>query len=322
MLFKSVVSALTLTLTLIAPASQAQKYPDKPIQIIVPFAAGGGADIVARLLGQRMSETWGQPVIVENRPGASGNIGTGIVAKARPDGYTLLMASSAYVINPNLYKNIPYDPIKSFVPITQPALLPNILVVNPSLPVKSVTELIAYTKSAPKGVAYASAGTGTGTHLAAEMFKLQAGVEMLHVPYKGGGAVLNDLLGGQVSLTFATLPSVLQYVKTGKLRPLAMTTTKRWSELPDVPTLAESGLPGFEISTWIGLLAPAGTPQSIVDKIHAEVVRIVQLPEVREHFTSLGMEPVGDTPAQFSQQIKSEVGKYAKLVEASGAKLD
>lgn len=320
MLFKSVVSALTLTL--IAPASQAQKYPDKPIQIIVPFAAGGGADIVARLLGQRMSETWGQPVIVENRPGASGNIGTGIVAKARPDGYTLLMASSAYVINPNLYKNIPYDPIKSFVPITQPALLPNILVVNPSLPVKSVTELIAYTKSAPKGVAYASAGTGTGTHLAAEMFKLQAGVEMLHVPYKGGGAVLNDLLGGQVSLTFATLPSVLQYVKTGKLRPLAMTTTKRWSELPDVPTLAESGLPGFEISTWIGLLAPAGTPQSIVDKIHAEVVRIVQLPEVREHFTSLGMEPVGDTPAQFSQQIKSEVGKYAKLVEASGAKLD
>lgn len=320
--FKSVVSALTLALTLIAPASQAQTYPDKPIQIIVPFAAGGGADIVARLLGQRMSETWGQPVIVENRPGASGNIGTGIVAKAKPDGYTLLMASSAYVINPNLYKSIPYDPIKSFAPITQPALLPNILVVNPSLPVKSVAELIAYTKSAPKGVAYASAGTGTGTHLAAEMFKLQAGVEMLHVPYKGGGAVLNDLLGGQVSLTFATLPSVLQYVKTGKLRPLAMTTTKRWSELPDVPTLAESGLPGFEISTWIGLLAPAGTPQGIIDKIHAEVVRIVQLPEVREHFTSLGMEPVGDTPAQFSQQIKDEVNKYAKLVEASGAKLD
>lgn len=322
MSLKSVVSALTLALTLIAPASQAQKYPDKPIQIIVPFAAGGGADIVARLLGQRMSETWGQPVIVENRPGASGNIGTGIVAKAKPDGYTLLMASSAYVINPNLYKSIPYDPIKSFAPITQPALLPNILVVNPSLPVKSVAELITYAKSASKAVAYASAGTGTGTHLAAEMFKLQAGVEMLHVPYKGGGAVLNDLLGGQVSLTFATLPSVLQYVKTGKLRPLAMTTTKRWSELPDVPTLAESGLPGFEISTWIGLLAPAGTPQSIIDKIHAEVVRIVQLPEVREHFTSLGMEPVGDTPAQFSQQIKDEVNKYAKLVEASGAKLD
>jgi len=322
MSFKSTVSALALALTLVAPASQAQNYPDKPISIIVPFAAGGGADIVARLLGQKMTETWGQPVIVENRPGASGNIGTGIVAKAAPDGYTLLMASSAYVINPNLYQSIPYDPLQSFVPITQPALLPNILVVHPSLPVKSVKELIDYTKSAPKGVAYASAGAGTGTHLAAEMFKLQAGVKMLHVPYKGGGAVLNDLLGGQVDLTFATLPSVLQHVKSGKLRPLAMTTTKRWSELPDVPTLAESGLPGFEISTWIGLLAPAGTPKNVVDKIHAEVVRIVQLPEVRERFTSLGMEPVGDTPAQFAAQIKSELDKYAKLVKASGAKLD
>ena len=211
-----------------AALAHAQSYPAKPIRIVVPFAPGGGADIIARILGQKMTDSWGQQVVVDNRAGASGNIGAEIVAKSAPDGYTLLMASSALAINPSVYRSVPYDVIKDFAPITQPGLLPNILVVHPSVPVKTVKDLIALAKSRPGQLAYASAGAGTGTHLAAEMFKLQAGIDMVHVPYKGGGALISDLLGGQVALTFATLPSVMPYVKAGRLRAVAMTTTRRW----------------------------------------------------------------------------------------------
>lgn len=311
-----------VSLLLVASTASAQDYPSRPIRIVVPFAAGGGADIIARLVGQKLGESLGQPVVVDNRAGAGGNIGAEIVAKAAPDGHTLLMASSALVINPSLYAKVPYDAIKDFRPITQPALLPNILVVHPSVPAKTVPELIAHAKAQAGKVSYASAGAGTGTHLAGELFKLQTGVDMVHVPYKGGGAVINDLLSGQVSLTFATLPSVIQFVNDGRLRALAMTTRSRWPGLPDVPTLEQAGVRDFEISTWIGLLAPARTPDAIVDRLHREVVRIVQLPEVRERFATLGMVPVGDTPAQFAEHIRKELPKYEKLVKASGAKID
>jgi tripartite-type tricarboxylate transporter receptor subunit TctC len=302
--------------------AQAQTYPSKSIRIVVPFAPGGGADIIARVIAQKLTESWGQQVIVDNRAGASGNIGTEIVARAAPDGYTLMLTSSALAINPSVFKSVPYDAVKDFAPITQPALLPNILVVHPSLPVKTVKDLIAFAKSRPGQLAYASAGSGTGTHLAGEMFKLQAGVDMVHVPYKGGGAVITDLLSGQVPLTFATLPSVMPYVKAGRLRAVAMTTAKRYPGLPTLPTIIESGFPGFEISTWIGLLAPAATPRDIVNKLNTEVVRILKLPDVRERFEGLGMDPVGDTPEQFAQYIKSELTKYAKVVKQSGAKAE
>jgi tripartite-type tricarboxylate transporter receptor subunit TctC len=303
-------------------SAEAQTYPAKPIRIVVPFAPGGGADIIARILGQKMTESWGQQVVVDNRAGASGNIGAELVAKSAPDGYTLLMASSALAINPSVYKSVPYDALKDFAPITQPGLLPNILVVHPSLPVKTVKDLVALSKSRPGQLSYASAGAGTGTHLAAEMFKLMAGVNMVHVPYKGGGALISDLLGGHVVLTFATLPSVMPYIKAGRLRPIAMTTSKRWPGLPGVPTIAESGFAGFEISTWIGLLAPAGSPREAINKLHGEVVRILKLPDVRGRFEELGIEPVGDTPEQFAQYIKGELAKYAKIAKQSGARVD
>ena len=316
------IRILFVTLLMVCVPAQAQTYPVKPIRIIVPFAPGGGADIIARILAQKMTDSWGQQVVVDNRAGASGNIGNELVAKAAPDGYTLLMASSALAINPSVYKSVPYDAVRDFAPITRPALLPNILVVHPSLPVKTVKDLVVLAKSKPGQISYASAGAGTGTHLAGEMFKIMAGVDMVHVPYKGGGAVISDLLGGQVALTFATLPSVMPYVKAGRLRAVAMTTTQRWPGLPEVPTIAESGLPGFEISTWIGLLAPAGTPKDVVGNLHGEMVRILKLPDVRERFESLGMEPVGDTPDQFAQYIRSELAKYAKVVKQSGARVD
>jgi tripartite-type tricarboxylate transporter receptor subunit TctC len=303
-------------------AQTAANYPSKPIRVVVPFAAGGGADIIARIVGQKMTEAWGQQVIVDNRAGAGGNIGAEIVAKAPPDGYTLLMPSSSLAINPNVYKAVPYDPVKDFAPITQPGLLPNILVVHPSIPAKTVKELVVLAKSRRGQLSYASAGAGTGTHLAGEMFKLAAGLDLVHVPYKGGGALISDLLGGQVALTFATLPSVMPYIKAGKLRPLAMTTTKRWPGLPDVPTMIESGYKGFEISTWIGFMAPAGTPKEIIGKLRSEVVRIIGVPDVRQRFNDLGIEPVGDTPEHFAQYIRSELAKYAKVAQQSGAKAE
>ena len=315
-------SLILFALLMSAAAACAQSYPGKPIRIVVPFAPGGGADIIARILGQKMTENWAQQVVIDNRAGASGNIGAEIVAKAAPDGYALLMASSALAINPSVYKSVPYDAVKDFAPITQPGLLPNILVVHPSVPVKTVKDLVTLAKSKPGQLSYASAGAGTGTHLAAEMFKIMAGVEMVHVPYKGGGALITDLLGGQVALTFATLPSVMPYVKAGRLRAVAMTTAKRWPGLREVPTVAESGFRGFEVSTWIGLLAPAGTPKDVVNKLHGEVVRILRLADVRERFNGLGIEPVGDTPDHFSQYIRSEIAKYAKVVKQSGARVD
>jgi len=304
----------------IGSTASAQDYPTRPLTLVVPFSAGGGADMVGRILSQKLAVSLGQSVVVENRPGAGGNIGAEAVARADPDGYTLLLTSSAFVINPSLYARISYDALKDFRPISQPALLPNVLVVPEALPVKSVDELVAYARAHP--LSYASAGVGTGTHLAGEMFKLATGLDMVHVPYKGGGAVTTDLLAGRVALSFATLPSVIQYVGEGRLRALAMTTSVPWPGLPKVPTMQQAGFKDFDISTWIGLLAPAGTPDAVVQTLHREVARIVQEPDVRERFTALGMMPVGDSPAEFGAQIRAQLSMYRELVRASGAKLD
>ncbi|WP_207540392.1 tripartite tricarboxylate transporter substrate binding protein [Sabulicella rubraurantiaca] len=313
--------ALVASPLLLAPTlANAQDFPSKPLRVVVPFAAGGGADIVARLVAPRLGEVLEQPVVVENRAGAGGNLGAEAVMRAPADGHTLLLTSSAFAINPSLYRQIPYHPVRDFGPITRPALMPNILVVPASLPVRSVQELVEHAKS--RSLSYASAGVGTGTHLAGEMFKLQTGADLVHVPYRGGGAVVADLIAGRVALTFATLPSVIEFVQNGQLRALAVTTAERWPSLPDVPTMQQIGFPDFEISTWIGLLAPAGTPSRAVNQLHREVVRIIQLPEVRDRFATLGMVTVGDTPEQFASFINSELRMYERLVKASGASLE
>ena len=308
---------------LYASQAQAQAYPSKPIHFVVPYPAGGPLDTVARLVGQKVSESVKQPIIVDNKPGAGGNIGADLVAKAAPDGYTLLMGAVAtHAINPTLYASIPYDAQKDFIPVTQIASTPNVLVVNPSLPVTSLHEFIAYAKAHPGSLNFGSGSTGSAGHLAGELFKSMAGVDMTHVPYKGAAPAMTDLIGGRLQLMFDNLASSLVQIKAGKVRALAVTTAKRTELAPELPTIAESGLPGFDINTWFGLFVPAGTPPAIVERLHGEFASALQAPEVRSKMLALGAEPVGDTPAQFAQYIRSEAVKYAKLVKASGAKVD
>ena len=307
----------------IAFGASAQTYPAKPIHFVVPYPAGGPLDTVARLLGSKVAESMKQPVIVENKPGAGGNIGADFVAKSPADGYTLLMGAVAtHAINPTLYPHIPYDPVRDFVPITQVASTPNVLVVNPSLPVRDVQEFIAYAKANPGKLNFGSGSTGSAGHLAGELFDTLAGVKMVHVPYKGAGPAMQDLIGGQIQLMFDNLASSLGQIKAGRVRALAVTTAKRSALAPDLPTIAESGLPGFDISTWFGVFAPAKTPQPIVDRLYTEFTRALALPEVREAMLKLGAEPVGNKPAEFAAYIQSEADKYAKLIRASGAKAD
>ncbi len=306
-----------------APPASSQGFPSKPIHFVVPYPAGGPLDTVARLLGQKVSESVKQPVIVDNKPGAGGNIGADAVAKSPPDGYTILMGAVAtHAINPTLYANIPYDPVKDFAPVTQVASTPNVLVVNPSLPVRDVREFIAYAKAHPGQLNFGSGSTGSAGHLAGELFKTMAGVQMVHVPYKGAGPAMQDLIGGQIQLMFDNLASSLGQIRAGKVRALAVTTAKRSSLAPELPTIAESGLPGFDISTWFGVFAPGGTPPAVVARLHDEFARALAAPDVREKMLNLGAEPVGNTPAQFAAYIRSEAEKYARLVRASGAKAD
>jgi tripartite-type tricarboxylate transporter receptor subunit TctC len=311
-------------LVLAAPAlAQAQGYPAKPIHFIVPYPAGGPLDTVARLLGQKVSERVGQPVVVENKPGAGGNIGADLVAKSPPDGYTILMGAVAtHAINPTLYANIPYDPVKDFAPVTQVASTPNVLVVNPSVPVSSVKEFIAYAKAHPGTLNFGSGSTGSAGHLAGELFKAMAGVQMVHVPYKGAGPAMQDLIGGQIQLMFDNLASSMGQIRAGKVKALAVTTARRSSLAPALPTIAESGLPGFDISTWFGVFAPGGTPPPIVQRLNDEFVRALSDPGVRESMLRLGAEPVGNTPGEFAAYIRSEARKYAGVVKASGARVD
>ena len=303
--------------------AQPQGYPTKPIRFVVPYPAGGPLDTVARLLGQKVSERVKQPVIVDNKPGAGGNIGADAVAKSAPDGYTILMGAVAtHAINPTLYASIPYDPVKDFIPVTQVASTPNVLVVNPSVPANNVREFIAYAKANPGKLNFGSGSTGSAGHLAGELFKTMAGVEMTHVPYKGAAPAMNDLVGGRIQLMFDNLASSLGQVRAGRVKALAVTTAKRTALAPELPTIAESGLPGFDISTWFGIFVAAGTPRDIVDRLHADFTRALAAPEVRERMLSLGAEPVGNRPEEFAAYIRGEADKYARVIKASGAKAD
>jgi tripartite-type tricarboxylate transporter receptor subunit TctC len=291
----------------------AQSYPDRPIRLVVPFPAGGSVDMVARMLGKRLSESLGQPVIVDNRAGASGNIGMDYVAKSAPDGYTLLMASAALTANAHLYSKMTFDPLKDFQPVSRVADQPNVLVVNPSLGVKNVQELIALSKSKPGKLAFGSAGLGAAQQIAAEIFMMKTGTKMLHVPYKGGAPALADLVGGQIDLMFETSPTAVPFVTAGKLVGLAVTTSERLSTLPNLPTVAQAGVPGYEAYTWLGLVAPARTPRDIVAKLGAEV-RKVMTPAFRNELTQINLMPVGDSPEEFTTFVKRDYDMYRRIV--------
>ncbi len=301
----------------------AQDYPTRPIKIVVPQSAGGGADILARTVAQKLSEAWGQSVVVDNRPGAAGIIGTELVAKAPPDGYTLVMgAISTHAINRALYKTLPYDPVKDFAPVALVASAPLLVVVHPSVPVNSMRELIALAKAKPGQLFFASAGSGNSTHLAGELFKSMANVDLVHVPYKGATPAESDLIGGQVAVMFTSILSGLPHVKAGKMKALAVTSARRSSIAPDLPTVAESALPGYDVDPWYGLFAPASTPRAIVDKLNREVARILTLPDVKQRFAALGAEPGSGTPQQFGAFVDAEIAKWSKVVADSGAKPD
>ena len=308
-----------------SPAADAQgtAYPTKPVRIVVPFPAGGTTDILARAAAQKLAEAWSQQVIVDNRPGAGGNIGAELVAKSAPDGYTLLMGTvGTHAINASLYSKMPYDHVKDFTPVILVAGVPNVLVVHPSLPVNSTQEVIAYAKANPGKLNFASSGNGTSIHLSGELFKTMTGVQMTHVPYKGSAPALTDLVGGQVQLMFDNLPSSLQFIKAGKLRALAVTSASRSATLPELPTLAESGLPGFEASSWFGLLAPAGTPNDVVAKINGAVATWLASVEAKERLAAQGAIIAGGAPDAFQAHITAETAKWAKVVKASGAHVD
>jgi tripartite-type tricarboxylate transporter receptor subunit TctC len=295
----------------------AQDYPKRPIELVVPFVAGGTTDNIARLMAQRFSESWGQTVVVNNRAGGGSTIGTNAVAKAPPDGHTLLVTTIGFAINAGLQK-LPYDPIGDFTPITELASLPLVLVVHASVPATNLQEFIALAKSKPGGWDYASSGTGTSPHLAAEMFKSMAGIELVHVPFKGNAEAMNSLMGGHVKIYFALVPAVLQHIKTGALRAIAVTTEERLPYLPDVPTIAELGFPGYEISSWQGVFAPAGTPKDVVGKINGELVRMLNVPEIRRRISQEGADPVGSTPDAFATRVKNEITKWTKVIKTSG----
>ena len=316
-------AALIVVLAVVAGGASAQNFPTRPIRLVVPFPAGGTTDILAREVGQRLSVTLGQPVVIDNRPGAAGNIGSDLVAKSAPDGYTLLMCTvSTHAINPNLYAKLPYDHVRDFAPVILVAGVPNVLEVTPALPVNSVADLIKLAKEKPGQINFASSGSGTSIHLSGELFKTMAGVDMTHVPYKGSAPAITDLMGGQVQVMFDNLPSSLQQIKAGKLRAIAVTSAKRAPALPDVPTIAESGLPGFEASSWFGIVAPAGTPPAIIARINADIDQWLQSPDVKEKLLAQGAIAAGGTPEQFAAHIRSETEKWAKVVKASGAKVD
>jgi len=314
MKYGHLAAILVLALTLATTVS-AQGYPSKPIRFVVPYAPGGNTDILARLLGQKLSEAWGQQVIIDNRPGAAGTVGAELVARAPADGYTLIMGSFGNIIVANsLYKNLKYDPFRDFASIALVSLPPGILVENPAVPAQNVRELIAYAKSNPGRLNYGSPGSGAWNHLFFELFNASAGISIVHVPYKGIAPAVVDLLGGQVQLAISAFPTALPHIRSGKLRALAVTSAKRSGLMADVPTVAESGLAGYEAAGWFGVLAPAGTPPAVVAKLNAEINRILELPEVKASLASDGAEPAGGTPAQMTESARAASAKWSKLI--------
>ena len=310
-----------LSLAIFFPCD-AQQYPARPIKVVVPFPVGGIADIYARLIGNRWTEAWGQPVVVENRTGAGGNIAADLVAKSPPDGYTLVMGSlGTHAVNVSLFSRLPYDPVRDFAPVALALEAEGLLVVHPSVPAQSVPELIAHARAKAGTLTYASAGLGTASHLAGELFKTMAKVDLVHVPYKGNVPAITDLLAGQTALIFATMPTVLPHAKAGKLRALATIGSTRAAATPDLPTVAET-LPGFEVNNWVGLFAPAGTPPEIVARLNAEVLKFMQMKEITARLTGEGARFIPMTPAQFGAFVKSEIAKWAPVVKASGARAD
>ncbi len=298
-----------------AEGAFAQTYPYRPIRFIVPYAAGGATDIISRVIAPRLSESLGERVVVDNRPGAGAIIGTNLLAKSTPDGYSIMMAEIAHGANPALHSKLPYDTSKDFSAVTLVAFNPTLLVVPPSLPVKSVKDLIALARSKPGQLNYSSAGTGSANFLAAELFKSVTGIDLVHIPYQGGGQALLALLGGQAQVLFTTLPPALPHIKAGKLQVLATGGAKRSGMLPDVPTVSESGVPGFEVTVWLGVVAPAGTPKEVITKLNTEINRILAIPEVKERISGLGAEAVGGTPEQLTEHIKSEIGRWGKVIK-------
>ena len=296
----------------------AASFPSKSITIVIPATPGGAIDLTARVIGPKLTDAWGKPVVVENKAGATGIIGTEFIAKATPDGQTLVLVASSHAINPSMFKKLPYDTIKSFEPVVLTHVLPLMLVVHPSLPVKSVQELIAYAKSNPGKLSFASSGPGGAPHMSGELFKSMAGLDMIHVPYKGSTAAHSDLLAGRVSMMFDTVSAISPHVKSGALRALAVTTAKRSAAMPDVPTMAEAGMKGYETSTWGGILAPAGTPKDVVTKLNAEINKALAAQDVRQRMLDSGIEPAGGTPQQFTAFIQSEMVKWGKVAKTAG----
>ena len=313
-------AALLLWVTL--ACAQSSAYPARPIRIVVAYTPAGATDILARTVGQKLTEAWGQPVIIDNRPGANGNIGTEYAAKATADGYTLLMVTAGtHGINPSLYRKLGFDAVKDFAPVSLVAMVPNIFVVNNAVPVKDIKEFIAYAKANAGKLNYGSPGNGSTAHLSMELFKSMTGIQMVHIPYKGSAGVLADLIGGQIVATMDNMPPYVPQVKAGKIRALAVSPAKRSSAVPELPTVAEAGVPGYDSGAWFGLVAPANTPKDIVAKLSRETARILKLPDVSARLLDLGAEPVGGTPEQFSAHIKAEITKWAKVIKDANVEL-
>ena len=317
---RTVSSICAALLCAVSMAAYSQAYPGKPVRFLVGFTPGGGNDIVARIVATKITEIWGQQLVVENRPGAGSNIAAEAVARAVPDGYTLLLCITAtHAINPALYKKIPYDHIRDFAPVSLIGTTANVLVVHPSLPVKSVGQFIAYAKANPGKISYASGGVGTSLHLSMELLRSMTGINVVHIPYKGTGPAATDLIGGQVPSMFGNLPSQLPNINNGRLRPLGVTSARRSAQLPDVPTFIESGVPGFEVTAWYGICAPAGMPGQVLAKLNADAVKALNSPDLRQRLTDQGVEAAPSTPGEFSAFIQSETVKWAKVVRSSGA---
>ena len=315
-------AVLLICASALAPLAAAQGYPAKPVRIVVGFAAGGGADILARTIGPRLGEALGQPIVIDNRPGAAGSIGVELVVKSAPDGYTLLMGFPGLATYPSLYTKLAYDPEKDLAPVSLVGTVPNLLVLHPSVPANSVKQLIALARAKPGQLNYASPGKGTSLHLAAELFKALAKIDLVHIAYKGGAPAVADLMGGHVDLMFDVLPSSMPYVKAGKLKAIGITVNQRSPLLPEVPTVAESGLPGYQAITWNGLLAPAATPKEITGKLAGAIAQVLRTPEMKERFAGIGTEPWSNTPEQFGAFLREETAKWTTVIKRAGIKLD